>query len=133
MRQAVLGDTGPLYAAADPDDQYHAQAQRELNRLATQQTTVILAYPTLLEAFTLILNRLGRATAHRWLKETLGGAALLNPTPDDYRAAAAKVGLYPDQSITLFDATLAVVAGRLAVPVWTYDHHFDVMAVAVWR
>jgi hypothetical protein len=24
VRQAVLGDTGPLYAAADPDDQYHA-------------------------------------------------------------------------------------------------------------
>ncbi len=133
MKQTVLGDTGPLYAAADPDDQYHARAQRELNELATQQTTVVLAYPTLLEAYTLILNRLGRPAAHRWLKESLSGAALLNPTPDDYRAAAAMVGLYPDQSITLFDATLAVIAGRLAVPVWTYDYHFDVMAAVVSR
>jgi hypothetical protein len=23
MRQAILADTGPLYAAADPDDAYH--------------------------------------------------------------------------------------------------------------
>ena len=67
MKQPVLGDTGPLYATADPDDRYHARAQRELTQLATQQTTVVLAYPTLLEAYTLILNRLGQPTAHRWL------------------------------------------------------------------
>ena len=34
MRSAVLADSGPLYAAVDPDDAYHPQAQRELKRLA---------------------------------------------------------------------------------------------------
>jgi predicted nucleic acid-binding protein len=34
MRRAVLADTGPLYAAADPDDAHHEQARRELRRLA---------------------------------------------------------------------------------------------------
>ena len=133
MKRAVLVDTGPLYAAVDPDDQYHARAQQELNALTEKQYAVILAYPMLIEAYTLILYRLGRLTAHRWLEEVLTGTALINPTPDDYRAAFAKAGAYPDQSITLFDATLAVLAGRLAIPVWTYDHHFDVMRVTVWR
>ena len=52
---------------------------------------------------------------------------------EDYRAAAAQVSTYRDQSITLFDATLAVLAKRLSLPVSTYDHHFDVMGAAVWR
>lgn len=40
---------------------------------------------------------------------------------------------YPDQSITLFDAILAVLSDRLALPIWTFDHHFDVMGSDVWR
>jgi len=27
---------------------------------------------------------------------------------------------------------LAIVAARLNLPVWTYDHHFDTMGTAVW-
>jgi predicted nucleic acid-binding protein len=33
----------------------------------------------------------------------------------------------------MFDAVTAVLARRLELPVWTYDHHFDVMRIAVWR
>jgi predicted nucleic acid-binding protein len=39
----------------------------------------------------------------------------------------------PDQSITLVDATLAALATRMGLDVWTYDHHFDVMRVGIWR
>lgn len=133
MKRAVLADTGPLYAAADPDDAHHARAQRELGRLAREKREVLLAYPTLLEAYTLVLYRLGSPAASAWLQETLGGAALINPTPEDYRLAAARLADLPGQAITLFDATLAVLASRLQMEVWTYDHHFDVMHITVWR
>ena len=133
MKRAVLADTGPLYAAVDPDDAHHARAQRELKRLARDKREVILTYPTLLEAYTLVLFRLGNLAASGWLRDTLGGAALINPTPEDYREAASKLGHLPDQPITLFDATVAVLAIRLPIEVWTYDHHFDVMHAAVWR
>ena len=133
MNRAVLADTGPLYAAVDPDDELHARAQRELKRLARDKREVIVAYPTLLEAYTLVLYRLGKETAFAWLKETLGGAALINPTPEDYREAAAKLTELSDQPITLFDATVAVLAIRLGIEVWTYDHHFDLITTAVWR
>jgi predicted nucleic acid-binding protein len=133
MKRAVLVDTGPLYAAVDPDDQYHPRAQQELSELQRRQLTVMLAYPTVSEAYTLVLYRLGRSTARSWLQEILKGATLINPTPEDYRMAVSKLDAYPDQSITLFDAALAALSKRLSVPVWTYDHHFDVMRAAVWR
>jgi len=133
MRQAVIADTGPLYAAVDPDDQYHRRAQRELKRLVRDRHELVIVYPTLLESYTLLLYRLGREVAKAWLDEVLTGAALVNPTPEDYRDAATKVRAFTDQEITLFDAAVAVLASRLGLTVWTYDHHFDVMRAAVWR
>ena len=133
MKPAVLADTGPLYAAVDPDDEHHARAQRELKRLVREKREVVLAYPTLLEAYTLVLYRLGNQAASGWLQETLEGAALINPTPEDYHQAASKLADLPGQSITMFDATVAVLAARLPMEVWTYDHHFDVMHASVWR
>jgi predicted nucleic acid-binding protein len=133
MRQAVIADTGPLYAAVDPDDQYHRRAQRELKRLVRDRQELVIAYPTLLESYTLLLYRLGREVAKAWLDEVLAGAAFVNPTPEDYRDAATKVRAFTDQEITLFDAAIAVLASRLGLTIWTYDHHFDVMRAAVWR
>jgi predicted nucleic acid-binding protein len=133
MKPAVLADTGPLYAAVDPDDAQHARAHRELKRLAHEKREVFIAYPTLLEAYTLVLYRLGVQAASTWLNDILNGAALLNPTSQDYREAVTKLVALADQPITLFDATVAVLASRLGIEVWTYDHHFDIMRVAVWR
>ena len=132
MRSAVVADTGPLYAAADPDDAHHRRAKRELSRLAGGQKEVVVAYPTLLEAYTLILFRLGQSAALNWLEE-MAGAVLVNPIAEDYRQAVAKVQSLKDQPITLFDALVATLARRLSLEVWTYDHHFDAMRVAVWR
>jgi predicted nucleic acid-binding protein len=132
VRPAVLADTGPLYAATDPDDAHHKRSRRELRRLADENYEIIVAYPTLLEAYTLVLFRLGETTAARWLEE-MAGAALVNPSADDYRQAIVRVQSLKDQSFTLFDALVATLAGRLGLEVWTYDHHFDAMRVAVWR
>lgn len=92
-----------------------------------------VAYTTLLEAYGLILRRTRPPVAHSWLDEVTARAALINPSPEDYRQAAERVRHYPDQPITLFDAVAAVLSERLGLPVWTYDHHFDVMGVSVWR
>lgn len=108
-------------------------AQEQLQTLEDDGLSVGLAYPILLEAYTLILYRLGHRSASRWLEDVRAGSALLNPTPQDYRDATVLISRFPDQSISLFDATLATLASRLRLPVWTYDHHFDSMKTAVWR
>jgi hypothetical protein len=57
----------------------------------------------------------------------------VNPGPEDYREAFATIRALADQPITLFDATVASLATRLGVEVWTYDHLFGLMRVAVRR
>ncbi len=133
MSQTILADTGPLYAAIDHHDRHHKRAVSELRRIARENWEVSVAYPILLEAYSLSLYRLGRETAATFLAEVLLRGTLINPSPEDYLAAATKLAAFPDQSITLVDATLAVLATRLSIQVWTYDHHFDVMRTKVWR
>jgi predicted nucleic acid-binding protein len=132
MIHAVLADTGPLYAAVDPEDAHHARALQELQRLASDRWEVVILYSTLIEAYSLILFRLGRDAGSDWLTD-MANSALDNPMPEDYRQAAARIRELPDQPITLFDALAGVIATRLKLDVWTYDHHFDVMRVPVWR
>jgi predicted nucleic acid-binding protein len=131
--KSVLADTGPLYALVDPDDQLHDRATSEAARLSEQGLILVVAFPTLLEGQSLILKRLGTSVACRWLGELTAGAGLLNPERDDYLAAAHRLRRFADQPITLCDAVVAVLAEQLYLSVWTFDHHFDVMGVAVWR
>jgi predicted nucleic acid-binding protein len=132
MREAVLADTGPLYAAVDPHDLHHRRALQELEQLARSRREVMVSFSTLLETHSLVMRRLGRQIAQKWLAE-MSAAALVNPNPDDYRQAAARLRTFADQPITLFDATVAALALRMGVQVWTYDHHFDMMHVSIWR
>ncbi len=132
MMRAVLADTGPLYAAVDPHDARHKQAIRELSKLDDEKHQVVLAYPTLLEAYTMVLYRLGKNVGSTWLDE-IGETAMMNPTPEDYRDAFARARALGDLHITLFDATVAALAMRMGLEVWTYDPHFDGMRVPVWR
>ncbi len=133
MIRAILADTGPLFAAIDRHDGHHKRALSELKRIARESWQVIVAYPILLEAYSLALYRLGREPAATFLEELLDNGTVINPSAEDYLAAVTKLAAFPDQSITLVDATLAVLARRLDIEVWTYDHDFDVMRASVWR
>jgi predicted nucleic acid-binding protein len=130
--RAVLADTGPLFAAADADDAEHKRALLEIAELDRDGRTILIPYPILLEAYSLVLKRFGSQSALRWLDDVVG-ASLLNPSPEDYSVACAIIRALSDQDISLVDATVATLATRLKVEVWTYDHHFDVMRAPVWR
>jgi predicted nucleic acid-binding protein len=132
MTRAVLADTGPLYAANDDRDEHHQRALRDLKEFARGRRDVLIPYPILLEAYSLLLFKLGRKAACDWLNE-VRSSSFISPTAHDYARAGDTVRALSDQSITLVDATLAAVATRLGLEVWTYDHHFDVMRVPVWR
>src|SRR5437660_8360517 len=105
MIRGVLSDTGPLYAANDEGDEHHHLALRHLKELARDRREVLIAYPILLEAYSLLLFKLGRNAAAGWLAE-VADASFVNPIPEDYARAATTVKILADQSITLVDATV---------------------------
>lgn len=131
--KAVLADTGPLYAAVDPDDQYHARSQADLQQLNKDNLAVIISYSVYLEAYSLVLYRLGSKKAILFSQEVIEGADLINPSANDYLASKQLATRFSDQKITLFDTVTAVIANRMKLSVWTYDYHFDLMQVSVWR
>jgi len=133
VRHAVLADTGPLYAVVDPRDNRFGRAREDVARLNSERLSVVVSYPILCESYSLILHRLGVDRARSWLEEIRDRASLLNPSIRDYEAASDLVLDYPDQRLSMFDAVTAVLGERLGMPVWSYDHHFDVMRVEVWR
>lgn len=130
---AVLADTGPLYALVDPDDEHHRRAQEELERLAESGYGLVVPFQIVVETYKLIMRSLGIAAGHRWLEEAERRTVLYNPASEDYRKASLRVRRYADQALTLEDALLAVLGERLGAPVWTFDHHFDILRVNVWR
>ena len=129
----VLADTGPLYAALDPSDENHHRARQDVERLNSDGFGVAVAYTTLCECYSLVLYKLGIEVARGWLAELREGAALVNPTLEDFGEAAALLWGYGDQALSLFDAVAAALSRRLGLSVWTYDHHFDVVRAEVWR
>lgn len=133
MRGVVLADTGPLYAAADPDDSFHAKSLEEQERLEAGNLKVMVSYATLQEAYALVLRRLGIALARSFLEDLIQTTIFITPSEEDHKKAIERVLRYPDQDISLADAVNAEISERLDVPVWTYDHHFDVMGTRVWR
>ena len=131
--KAILADTTPLYGAIDTSDQFHARAQAEIQRIAKEKLIVVVSFPVYIETYSLLLYRLGFEQANRFSQNCLESANLLNPTEEQYLKAIKKVQQFPDQTITIVDALTAILADELNMPVWTYDYHFDVMKISVWR
>ena len=131
--KAILADTTPLYGAIDTSDQFHARAQAEIQRIAKEKLIVVVSFPVYIETYSLLLYRLGFEQANHFSQNCLESANLLNPTEEQYLKAIKKVQQFPDQTITIVDALTAILADELNIPVWTYDYHFDVMKISVWR
>jgi predicted nucleic acid-binding protein len=129
----VLADTSPLCSALDPSDDNHDRARGDIERLNAEGIGIMVAYTTLCESYSVVLHKLGIGAAHGWLREVRDHASLINPTPADFEEAADLVRDYQDQALSMLDAVMASLSRRLGLPVWTYDHHFDVMRVEVWR
>lgn len=130
---AVLADSGPLYALAFASDQYHVQARAELERLAADRLKVMISYSTVVESHSLILRRAAPEYALTWLTTIRTTGDFIAPTEDDYVNAIQLIQRNRDQRITLADGVVAATSQRLKLPVWTYDHHFDVMRIDRWR
>lgn len=130
---AVIADTGPLYAETDQNDQYHQQARSQLTQLNQNRTQLIVPYPIFLESHKLVLYKCGNYAANAFADRIKSGVNLVNPTAEDYQLSYDLLSRFSDQKITLFDAITAILSQQFNISVWTYDYHFDIMGIPVWR
>lgn len=133
MTRYLLADTGPLYALAVPRDGLHTRAQEELSRLQAQGLDLLICQPILLETHKLLMRQAGSYFANRYLDTLVESTHVINPQSNQYKAARVLAARYPDQSLTLYDALLAVLSKTLDTPIWTFDKHFDILMANVWR
>ena len=130
--RVVLADSGPLYAIVNPRDQYHERSGTELAALTAEHRLMAVIYPTVLETYSLIMQRHSPIDAIRWIEDAARNPMPLEPINADYLQAFGTVQRFTDQRITLFDAVLASFAIRSNLQVWSYDHHFDILGVERW-
>ncbi|MEH2424571.1 MAG: hypothetical protein V7K48_27780 [Nostoc sp.] len=131
--RAVFADTGPLYAAVDVDDEYHQRSQAELQRINAENLIILIPFPVYLETYNLLLYRLGTEQSISFARQCRGAVHLVNPSQQQYIAAVEKAARFLDQQISLSDAVTAILSEEMKLPVWTYNYHFDLMLVQVWR
>lgn len=129
----VLADTGPLYAMVDRSDQHHEQTRRDIAELSRRGTRILIADSTLLETHRLILQNLGIARSRTWLQQTRASLDRVVLDLQDYERAVGVILRFDDQDLTLFDTLLFAVSERRSIPIWTYDHHFDILRANRWQ
>ena len=113
MTSLAVVDAGPLYAAADSDDQDHGASVAALSR-----NDLRLVVPALVvaEASYFVGRRLGARAERRFL-DGVGALDVEGPTPQDFKRMAELVEIYADFPLGAADASVVALAERLDAPV----------------
>jgi uncharacterized protein len=126
MTSLAVVDAGPLYAAADADDQDHIASRAALSRADLR-----LVVPALVvaEATYFVGRRLGAAAESRFLRG-VGELDVEGPSREDFTRMAELVEQYADFPLGGTDASVVALAERLdASIIVTLDHrHFAAIA-----
>lgn len=108
---ALLVDAGPIYAAFDADDHYHARC-RDL--LETHDGPLLLPTLVVTEVAYLIGTRLGAEAETRLIGDIAAGTLVVEPVAArDWLRIAELVWTYRDLSLGTVDASIIALAERL--------------------
>jgi predicted nucleic acid-binding protein len=118
---AIIVDTGPLYALADADDQYHRAVAKFAG--ATRETLIVPS-PVVPEVCYLLREYLGAEAETEFLQSLIGQELLLEHfNTKDLQRAVEILKQYRDAEFGMVDATVMAMAERLKIQtVLTIDH-----------
>lgn len=122
----VAADSGPLVALFNRTDKWHGPVLEWFK--SHPKTQIITTWPVVTEVCALLARRIGNAAALDfllWIER--GGIALDTPAPTSFHSVLVIAQKYDDLPLDLVDASIAELAGRLAIEyVLTIDSDFDV-------
>ncbi|HTB70915.1 MAG TPA: PIN domain-containing protein [Solirubrobacteraceae bacterium] len=126
MTSLAVVDAGPLYAAADGDDQDHRASSAALSRADLRLVVPALAVA---EATYFVGRRLGAVAESRFLCG-IGELDVEGPSREDFVRMAELVDQYADFTLGGTDASVIALAERLNAPIiLTLDRrHFSAIA-----
>jgi uncharacterized protein len=113
MAALAVVDAGPLYAAADADDEDHAHS---LSVLSRGDLRLVVPALVVAEATYFVGRRLGAAAESAFLSG-LGALDVEGPTREDFVRMAALVAEYADFPLGGTDASVVALAERLGAQV----------------
>jgi len=110
----ILVDTGPLYAMADRDDDWHLRVVRFLER---SRDDLVIPVTVLPEAAYLLAAHLGARAEQRLVQSIVSGEmAVEELTLQDLKRTLDLLRRYEDARIGFVDATVVAIAERLKIP-----------------
>lgn len=117
---AIIVDTGPLYALADEDDEYHDLVETYVSDV---REALIVPGPVVPEVCYLMLEHLGAEAEMAFLRSLARQEMLLeHPTLKDIGRSIEILEQYRDGRFGMVDATVMAMAERLKVDViLTFD------------
>jgi len=109
----ILVDTGPLYAMADRDDDWHLRIVRFLERSRDELVIPVTVLP---EAAYLLAAHLGPEAERKLVQSIVSGEmAVEELTLQDLRRTLELLRRYEDAQIGFVDATIVAMAERLKI------------------
>ena len=107
----ILVDTGPLYALADRDDNWH---HRTVRFLELSRDELIVPVTVLPEAAYLLAAHLGAQAEQRLVRSIIDGEMEVEElTIPDLRRSLELMRRYEDAEVGFVDATVVAIAERL--------------------
>jgi predicted nucleic acid-binding protein len=113
MSALAIVDAGPLYAAADADDQDHEPSVAALSR---GDLRLVVPALVIAEATYFVGRRLGPLAESQFL-QGLGTFDVEAPSPEDFKRSAELVAAYADFPLGGTDASVVALAERLGAPI----------------
>jgi uncharacterized protein len=123
----ILTDTGPLYAMADEDDEWHDRVRAFLE---TGRRQLVVPVTVLPEICYLIGTYLGAAAETRFMRSVQRGELRIETwSRADLTRTVAVMEQYQDARLGFVDASLVAVAERLQIrEIFTTDRrHFSLV------
>jgi predicted nucleic acid-binding protein len=125
LRRSALSDSSFFYAAVNRRDRYHTVVRRVLESAYKGGWILVTTTFVVAETHALILARLGRDIAAKWLEGVWHGVHVIRPTEEDERRACEIIFGYTDKDFSFTDAISFAVMGRLGITVaLSLDEHF---------